>query len=198
MANRRRTRPGEEGIHTRGHPPDEQREAEPKARTPEPAHPLRRFLIKLLLFALALGAVFIYVLGIHIQHGNRMYPFIMDGDLLITYKLDPYRVGDAVVYRNPQTGELAVSRIVAVGETELEITEEGQLLVDGYIPSESVFYPTRRMEGSQVTFPYNMSREGYFLLDDYREIGMDSRVFGEVPEGAIQGKVVYVFRRRGI
>ena len=43
-----------------------------------------------------------------------------------------------------------------------------------------------------------MSPEAYFLLDDYREIGLDSRAFGEVDEDALLGKVVYVFRRRGI
>ena len=63
--------------------------------------PLLRFLIKLSVVAVILIVVFTFVLGVHIHHGNRMYPFIMDGDLLITYKLDPYRVGDAVAYRNP-------------------------------------------------------------------------------------------------
>ena len=53
-------------------------------------------MIKLSVVAVILIVVFTFVLGVHIHHGNRMYPFIMDGDLLITYKLDPYRVGDAV------------------------------------------------------------------------------------------------------
>jgi len=38
----------------------------------------------------------------------------------------------------------------------------------------------------------------FFLLDDYREIGVDSRAFGPVPADALLGKVVYVLRRRGI
>ena len=160
--------------------------------------PLLRFLIKLSVVAVILIVVFTFVLGVHIHHGNRMYPFIMDGDLLITYKLDPYRVGDAVAYRNPQTGEVGISRIVAIGENELEITEIGELLINGYVPSESVFYPTRELEGSEVSFPYKMGANGYFLLDDKRENGSDSRAFGELTEDNLLGKVVYVFRRRGI
>lgn len=160
--------------------------------------PLLRFLIKLAAVAAILIAVFTFVLGVHIHHGNRMYPFIMDGDLLITYKLDPYRVGDAVAYRNPKTGETGISRIVAIGENEIEITEIGEMLINGYVPSESVFYPTRELEGSEVSFPYKMGANGYFLLDDQRENGSDSRAFGELTEDNLLGKVVYVFRRRGI
>lgn len=160
--------------------------------------PLLRFLLKLTGVTLILWLVFSFVLGVHIHHGNRMYPFIMDGDLLITYKLDPYRVGDAVAYRNPKTGETGISRIVAIGENEIEITEIGEMLINGYVPSESVFYPTRELEGSEVSFPYKMGANGYFLLDDQRENGSDSRAFGELTEDDLLGKVVYVLRRRGI
>ena len=160
--------------------------------------PLLRFLIKLALVAAVTFLVLTFVLGVHIHHGNRMYPFVMDGDLLITYKLDPCYIGDVVLYRNPQTGEKAVSRIAAMGENEVEITEQGGLLINGYTPAESVFYPTRELEGSPILFPYRMSADGIFLLDDYREIGLDSRAFGQIGEDAILGKVAYVFRRRGI
>lgn len=159
---------------------------------------LVRFLIKLVVLSGVLAAVFTFVLGVRIYHGNRMYPFIMDGDLLITYKLDDYHTGDVVAYRNPVTGETTISRIVAVGEKEIEVTELGALLVDGYSPTEQVFYPTKPLEGSEIVFPYRMRPDGYFLLDDYREIGMDSRLFGQVSREALLGKVVYVLRRRGI
>ena len=43
-----------------------------------------------------------------------------------------------------------------------------------------------------------MRGTGIFLLDDYRTIGVDSRTFGEVRQSDLLGKVVYVFRRRGI
>ena len=106
--------------------------------------------------------------------------------------------GDAVAYRNPQTGRTAVSRIAALGENEIAFSEQGELLLNGYHPSESVFYPTHELDGSEIIFPYRMSADGVFLLDDYRELGIDSRAFGELPEEALLGKVVYVIRRRGI
>ena len=160
--------------------------------------PWLRFLLKLALVAGVTAAVFSFVLGVHIHHGNRMYPSIRDGDLLITYKLDPYRTGDAVLYRVPGTGELAVSRIVAVGKAEIAFTETGEVQINGFISGEDRFYPTLPLDGSALSFPYLISADGLFLLDDYRVIGQDSRAFGEIREGDILGKVVYVLRRRGI
>ena len=91
-----------------------------------------------------------------------------------------------------------MSRSVVIGANQSPITEIGELLINGSVPDESVFYPTRIIDGSAVTFPYQMREGGYFLLDDFRTQGNDSRVFGEVTEDDLLGKVVYVFRRRGI
>ena len=160
--------------------------------------PLIRFAVKWTAVAALIAALFTFVLGMHIQHGNRMYPFIMDGDLVITYKLEKYRVGDVVAYQNPVTGQRALSRIVATGPGAVHITEYGELLVDGAAPDEKVFYPTKRLEDADMEYPYTVKGGGYFLLDDFRSEGMDSRLFGQVMEGDLQGKVVYVLRRRGI
>lgn len=173
-----------------------------KARAPaarkKPPGPLMQLLIKIALLAVLVAIVLTFVLGIHVQQGNSMYPFLMDGDLLITYKLDPYRVGDAVAYRDPETGETAVSRIVAVGENTIQVTDYGELLINGIAPQEKVFYPTLPLEGSSVEYPYIMRKGGYFVLDDYRTEGRDSRQFGQLLKEELLGKVVYVFRRRGI
>ena len=162
------------------------------------AGPVAQLLIKLALIGGVLAALFLFVMGVHIQQGNRMYPFLMDGDVAVTYKLDRYRVGDVVAYRNPDTGEKALSRIVALGENILTITGPDGLLINGASPVESVFYPTAPAEGSRISFPYTMQETGVFVLDDYRTIGVDSRTFGELKESDLLGKVVYVFRRRGI
>lgn len=158
----------------------------------------RSFLIKFGLIGVVLFCVFYFVLGVHIYHGENMYPFIMDGDLLITYKLDSYNVGDVVVYKDPDLGETRVSRIGMYGENEIDIDDYGQIFVNGYLPAESVFYKTEKLPDSKIEFPYQMHRDDYFLLDDYRIEGYDSRQFGAVSSSRFMGKVVYVFRKRGI
>lgn len=189
------------GKHRAGsEPPAEAKSAAPpkEQKKRKRMNPWLLFLIKLTLVVGIVAAVFHFVLGVHIQRGNRMAPAIRDGDLLICYKLDPYHTGDAVLYRVPETGELAVSRIVAIGENEVSFTESGELQLNGFTPMEQIFYPSYPLDGSPVSFPCRVSGTGYFLLDDNRTSGFDSRAFGELHEDDILGKVVYVLRRRGI
>jgi signal peptidase I len=42
-----------------------------------------------------------------------------------------------------------------------------------------------------------MGENEYFLLDDYRISGKDSRVFGAIKKDDLLGKVAYILRRRG-
>jgi len=160
--------------------------------------PLMMLLCKLAVIVLLVSVTLLFVMGVHIHQGNRMYPFLMDGDLVITYKLEPYQVGDVVAYRHPESGETEFSRIVAIGEKTVQVTQNGELLINGTMPLERVFYPTLPLEGDNVEYPYIMRKGGYFVLDDYRTEGDDSRRFGQLLESELLGKVVYVFRRRGI
>lgn len=160
--------------------------------------PWTALLVKAAALVLLAGFTLLFVMGIHIHEGNRMYPFLMDGDLIITYKLGAYQVGDVVAYRHPETGQTEFSRIVAIGENTVEVTAQGELLINGVSPAERVFYPTTPLEGDNVAYPYIMRKGGCFVLDDYRTCGEDSRRFGQLLESELLGKVVYVFRRRGI
>ena len=186
--------------------PREETESEGADEEPEPKEKSKpkhkgafvRFLIRLVLIGAILWAAFTFVFGLHIQTGNRMYPFVMDGDLIVLYRLDEYRLGDVVLYRRPDTGEISVSRIAAMGSSTIEITDAGEFVLDGFVPDDTVFYRTEKLEGSAVQFPYQMTDEGFFLLDDYRTEGNDSRIFGEVQRDALLGKAVYILRRRGI
>ena len=160
--------------------------------------PAGRFLLKLAALVLLLGGFFTFVMGIHIQHGNRMYPFIMDGDVVVIWKPGKCREGDVVAYRNPDTGETALSRVIAMGENRIEVTGSGVLTVNGLVPAEQVFYPTAPLSESRITWPYEMGPRGIFVLDDLRTEGKDSRLFGELHESDLLSRVVYIFRRRGI
>jgi len=170
----------------------------PPAKKRKKRNQTARFFIKLGIIIAVLGIAFTAVLGIHINHGNGMYPFIMDGDLLITYKLDPYMVEDAVLYKDPETGEEKVSRIAAKDANNINITSMGQILINEYVPLERVFYVTMPDETSEIEYPYQMHEGEYFLLNDFRSKTDDSRAFGKVTEDEFLGKVVFVFRRRGI
>jgi len=155
---------------------------------------LIRFFIKAAVIAATIIVIFTFVFGVDIYHGNTMHPNLKDGDLVITYTLGRYSLGDIVRYKDP-TGTYRYSRIAALPGTTVDITELGELKTNGYVPNEEVYYKTEKHVDSDVVFPLTVSDSSYFLLDDYRTIGCDSRDFGEI--SALDGKVVYIVRRRG-
>lgn len=174
-----------------------EKEVEEKPEKEETIRPLYRFLIKLGIFSLTMILIFAFVLGIKINKTERMYPYIMDGDVLITLKITSYKVGDVVVYRNPETGKNEISRIAAAGPCEVDIYY-GDFMVNGEAAEKEAFYGTDWPENSQIPNPYEVESGNYFLLDDNRPLGEDSRLFGQISKKDLKGKVIYIFRLRGI
>jgi signal peptidase I len=73
----------------------------------------------------------------------------------------------------------------------------GQLLINGNVQQEEIFYPTEAQKGN-FTYPYTVEEGSYFVLCDFRTEGYDSRSFGAVSKNTIDGKVITLLRRRGI
>ena len=159
--------------------------------------PLIRLAVKTAVFAAALFVLLRFVFGVSIYRGNRMFPAIRDGDLVIYSRLSELRQGDIAAYASPQSNTTDFSRVIGLAGCEINITELGELKTNGYVPQESIFYRTEKVEGSTVQYPLTVEEGRYFLLDDYRTEGQDSRVFGTLEKDRIKGKVIYIVRRRG-
>jgi signal peptidase I len=79
----------------------------------------------------------------------------------------------------------------------VEVNTDGELLVNGNVQEEEIFYPTEPQVGD-VTYPLTVEEGSYFVLCDYRTIGFDSRTYGTISQKDFDGKVITVLRRRGI
>ena len=156
---------------------------------------LLRFLIKITLVTGTLWAAMTFGFGIAIMHGNTMYPAVRDGDLIIFYKLDPYIIGDVVMFKI--NDEIKISRIAAKENMEVDINKE-EYKVDNSEPVESVFYETEPLAGSEIKYPHIVTADSFFVMDDYRTIGMDSRAFGDIDKDRLLGKAIFILRRRGM
>jgi signal peptidase I len=125
-----------------------------------------------------------------------MYPRVRDGDLILYYRLEQdYQIGDVVAFN--YIGYPRVGRIVAQGGDTVDLSTDGQLLVNGNVQQEEVFYATEPMNGD-VTYPYTVEADSYFVLCDLRTASVDSRSFGAIPQTDLDGKVITLLRRRGI
>jgi signal peptidase I len=155
-----------------------------------------RFVIKLAVVLLVVGGIFTFVFGIRQVSGEAMYPRLRDGDLAFYFRLEgDYQIGDVVTFR--KNGVTCWGRIVARGGDVVDLSEAGQLLVNGNIQQEEIFYATEPQDGN-MTYPYTVKEDSYFILCDFRTTGIDSRTYGAISKNNLDGKVITILRRRGI
>ena len=156
--------------------------------------PLAKLLIKIAVLVIIVVIVLTWILGLHRMTGNNMFPFVKDGDLCIVYKLDDYTTGDVVLYRNDE-GKMKLGRIVAVGGQSVDFPKDGGYTVDGYQPSEEITYQTFGADG--VKYPIDVDDDEAFIMNDFRSDTDDSRQFGGVKKSDMDGKLLFLIRRRG-
>lgn len=134
------------------------------------------------------------VFYITIARGTDMFPAILDGDILLGYRMETkYLKNDVVICT--VDGREVVGRVVAREGDSVNISEGGTLFVNGTEQTGEIAFPTN--PGNQ-TYPYTVPKGCVYLLGDFRTNTTDSRDFGAVPLDDVTAKVVSVFRRRGI
>jgi signal peptidase I len=122
---------------------------------------------------------------------DSMEPTFPTGALLLIDKVtyhgrDPRR-GEVIVTTDPRTGGSIVKRIVALGGDSVGI-EDGQLVVNGTRVDED-YIENIGMDG--YFFGPDVIPAGHvFLLGDNRADSVDSRAFGPVAVGDIDGRVL--------
>ena len=150
---------------------------------------------RIVIGVVVIWALLTFVFGITAVHGNYMFPALRDGDLVITYRFDKPTATQVVAYKTDSGTR--IGRVVASAGDVVDITEAGELIVNGSRISEEIFYPTKPV-AANVTYPYTVPEKSVFVLNDYRTLeNQDSRSFGAVSLKKTKGVVTFVFRRRG-
>lgn len=154
----------------------------------------RALLAKILAVAVVCWLLLNFVFGVGTVRGEGMYPRMRDGDLVIFYRLvDSWNIGDIAVYM--ADGQRQYGRIVATSGDVVDMTANGQLVVNGSVQQEEVFFPTRK-EDRKTSFPATLKSGEVFVLGDNRVSTSDSRDFGPISVKDINGKVISLFRHR--
>lgn len=152
-------------------------------------------LVKCVMLTAALVILLTQVFLLCQVSGNEMFPAVKDGDLLLSYRLQRNLAkNDVVVYE--VGGQKKAGRILGRPGDVIMLDDTGALLVNGTSQGGEILYPTYAKEG--WTYPYMVPEDAYFILGDYRTQSTDSRDFGPVDAGQVKGKVITIFRRRGI
>lgn len=157
------------------------------------------YFILVLIKTIVLAAIFFCVLkygaGVRVMYGNRGYPSVRDGDLVIysIWNKEAVRQGDMVLYRTEEGTYCA--RVISAGGEEVDITNQG-VVIDGSVLIEEVCYGTDA-ESVEIKLPVSVSEDEVFVLNDYRIDNRDSRIYGSIPKEDLVGRVIFQARWRG-
>ena len=152
------------------------------------------FIKSAILFAVILWALFFFVVGIKMVPNEDMFPRLDAGDIMLYYKIAKQPVTREVIVLK-KNGTEYVGRVIAKGGDSVEITEDGNLIINGnMVTEESIYSSTPRYEGF-VQYPLTLASDEYFILSDKREGGEDSRYYGPVKQSEIKGTVIGQYRR---
>ncbi|MDD7282243.1 MAG: signal peptidase I [Erysipelotrichaceae bacterium] len=158
---------------------------------------IKDLLLKLGMLTVIFIVLFGFCFGFMANPDDSMSPAFCEGDLVAYYKMNQkYIMGDTVVIEYKD--RTIVRRVVAVEGDTVDINEDGQLLVNGFVQQESHVYKETYPYKEGITFPVKLKEGEVFLLADNRENSQDSRVFGPVKKSDIKGSVLLVCRRRNL
>lgn len=150
------------------------------------------FLLRLLLLLAILAVTFFIIFGAYTQDDMAMAPAVNSGDLVIYQRgLKGFQLGDVVVYE--AGGKVYCGRVVARPNDTVEITEGGELKVNGYVQVEDRI-TNGTSPGSGNSYPLVLDTDEYFLLADARGNAKDCRTFGPAKLSRIKGRAAFLIR----
>lgn len=124
--------------------------------------------------------------------GTSMEPTLNDGDIVVLVKTEKLETGDlcAFYYSN----KILIKRVIATPGDYLWLDSDGTVFLNGVELEES--YVTEKALGEcDISFPYQVPENAYFMMGDQRATSIDSRssVIGCIATDHIIGKIVCKF-----
>lgn len=134
--------------------------------------------------------LFTHVLAVVQYFGNGMEPALKNGQTLVLYRTDRAKEGDIVAFY--YNNQLLVRRVICEGGKQIYINKDGSVEINNEPLDESYLEQTS-IGQCNITFPYKVAPNHYFVMGDNRAIAMDSRLkeIGSISEDRILGKVLF-------
>ncbi|MBQ0078598.1 MAG: signal peptidase I [Eubacterium sp.] len=134
--------------------------------------------------------VFNVIVGVSRVSGESMNPTLEDNQVVFYLRLsDNYHNGDIVSIKMPN-GDKYVKRIIASPGDTIDISD-GAVTVNGQVLSEEYAQGITDKGIYEISYPYQVEQDMFFVLGDNRESSVDSRTFGPVVRSSIKGSLLF-------
>lgn len=137
----------------------------------------------------ALLAVFLFpVLRVT---GQSMKPTLTSDELVLCNKSAPARNGDVIAFYHNK--KILLKRVIGTAGDVIDIKDDGSVFVNGELLDEP--YANNKNQGeSDITFPFTVPNNRYFVMGDNRKDSVDSRStsVGCVAEENILGRIYMI------
>ena len=160
-----------------------------QAEQTSPAHEILSLLLYIVIVFCICFLIITFVGQRSRVSGSSMEPTLSDGDNLIVDKLtyrfrDPVRYDIIVFPYKYKEDTYYIKRIIGLPGEMVQITEEGNILINGEILEESYGREVMKSPGIAAD-PIILGEDEYFVLGDNRNASADSR---DPSVGVISGK----------
>ena len=156
-----------------------------------------KIIVCVLLVASLLLNLFTYIIPVVKYYGTSMSPTLEDGQILLVSKLSEVNPGDVIAFY--YNNNVLVRRVIAKENEQVTIDIFGTVSVNGKELSEE-YAKDKTLGQCNISFPYQIPTDSYFVLGDNRDVSMDSRLeeVGCVTEDRIIGKLIFSVKPFGL
>jgi len=146
----------------------------------------------LLILAVAIPVVTIQP---YTEQSPTMERTVFPGDQMFVAAGPGIRRGDVVVLRVPAklsgTDDPFVKRVIGLPGDRVSCCDSSRrITVDGKPLDEAYLYPGN--QASTTRFSVTLGKGRIWVMGDHRDISIDSRKWGPVPESGVAGRVVFI------
>ncbi len=137
--------------------------------------------------AVLVSSFFITVLRVT---GESMTPTLQTGEIVIAQNSSAFEPGDLIAFY--YNNKVLVKRVLGSPGDWVDIDSEGNVSVNGNMIQED-YVSDKSLEPSDISFPYQVPENRYFVLGDHRQASIDSRsnAVGCVTKEQLIGKIVF-------